>query len=681
MLLHTAFSSLIGLLLLYTPGYFLLKTTNFRQLHSVALAPLITIGLASFIGLLLEKAGIFVAPYLLFIVPAILACIAYGATKRPVESLKLARQRSRDLGFLALYIGISALAGYFLFLRILPSFDAFSQTWDNVTHMTLVQNFAANGNCSPFAVSHYSPGSLTPYGVDSGSSNFYPVAWHVFAAALSSLLAIPAGAAETVANFIFAFVVFPVSTYGFIKYLTHNNTYALIAGGLLTPGFAIFPYRLLVWTPCFPNLAGFALVPAIIVSFMSILDWHLTSRQRISYGILFAIGVFSLMLLHPNAVFTAATIMIPYCVYTAYRIGSLHPHKRLGKHTSLIAAWTTGLACLLIWTILYKLPALSYITSFHWPSSGTLATALVGALDLSFALQCTQFTLGALVLYGFVQALRQSSLRWLAAAFCITIVQYVAAAGSEGFIKHFLTGFWYTDAYRIGANVMLVALPLACLGFDRLAGKAIMYVKENKQSLFHQHSKLSPLALALILGVIVYFPTVQITANVVKENFSTQVWTSIYNSYGDSDERVLYDPQERAFIQKVKEITHDKGMIANVPFDGSIFAYPADGLDTFYRSFTTRPTDGEMRNSEVLRRSLAQIASRPYVAKAAKELGISYVMQLDCYPDTQEGFQEAGYEEDKWKGITSITENTPGFTLVLSEGDCRLYKIDAVDQG
>ena len=37
----------------------------------------------------------------------------------------------------------------------------------------------------------------------------------------------------------------------------------------------------------------------------------------------------------------------------------------------------------------------------------------------------------------------------------------------------------------------------------------------------------------------------------------------------------------------------------------------------------------------------------------------------------------AFYEISDWEGIDSVTDETPGFTPILSEGDMRLYKISA----
>ena len=35
-----------------------------------------------------------------------------------------------------------------------------------------------------------------------------------------------------------------------------------------------------------------------------------------------------------------------------------------------------------------------------------------------------------------------------------------------------------------------------------------------------------------------------------------------------------------------------------------------------------------------------------------------------------------GYKPESFSGITSITRETPGFTLVLAQGDLALYRID-----
>ena len=64
-----------------------------------------------------------------------------------------------------------------------------------------------------------------------------------------------------------------------------------------------------------------------------------------------------------------------------------------------------------------------------------------------------------------------------------------------------------------------------------------------------------------------------------------------------------------------------------------------------------------------------------------KEHGIEYVLQLD-HGDAYKGLGEdatyivLAYNYRGWKGINGVRDDTPGFTVVLSEGDMRLYKIE-----
>lgn len=52
--------------------------------------------------------------------------------------------------------------------------------------------------------------------------------------------------------------------------------------------------------------------------------------------------------------------------------------------------------------------------------------------------------------------------------------------------------------------------------------------------------------------------------------------------------------------------------------------------------------------------------------------------------DQGESYVESPYlftygEGEQWRGIDSIRDDTPGFEVILAEGDIRLYKITAVE--
>ena len=117
-------------------------------------------------------------------------------------------------------------------------------------------------------------------------------------------------------------------------------------------------------------------------------------------------------------------------------------------------------------------------------------------------------------------------------------------------------------------------------------------------------------------------------------------------------------------------------LVLNMPYDGSVFAYAADDLDVAFDAFGRESTPDE----ELLRQGVCDIATNETVASAAEHAGIRYVLQLDQGQGDQ-GFSEdaslylLGYVPEEWEGITSITDETPGFEVVLAEGDMRLYRI------
>jgi hypothetical protein len=148
----------------------------------------------------------------------------------------------------------------------------------------------------------------------------------------------------------------------------------------------------------------------------------------------------------------------------------------------------------------------------------------------------------------------------------------------------------------------------------------------------------------------------------------------------DYSQKTIYAEEESSFVEKAKQIVGSDELVINVPEDGSAFSYPIDGLRTYYRVTRTYGGDSETAESKQIRTGLYKIASDDSVKQAVKAVGARYVLQLD------QGEPEAisphffTYETGEvWQGIDSIRDDTPGFEVVLSEGDMRLYKITAVE--
>ncbi|MEG0759780.1 MAG: DUF6541 family protein, partial [Raoultibacter sp.] len=73
---------------------------------------------------------------------------------------------------------------------------------------------------------------------------------------------------------------------------------------------------------------------------------------------------------------------------------------------------------------------------------------------------------------------------------------------------------------------------------------------------------------------------------------------------------------------------------------------------------------------------LDRIASDKQVRDAVESIGAEYVLVLDQGEQEGERPRLFTYENGKkWRGIERIRDDTPGFELMLSRGDMRLYHI------
>ena len=78
-----------------------------------------------------------------------------------------------------------------------------------------------------------------------------------------------------------------------------------------------------------------------------------------------------------------------------------------------------------------------------------------------------------------------------------------------------------------------------------------------------------------------------------------------------------------------------------------------------------------------IRTKLANYETDADVQKAVEDTGAKYVLQLDQGVAYEEGVWLPQYSDpEPWKGIDDIRDDTPGFKVVLSEGDMRLYEIE-----
>ena len=76
----------------------------------------------------------------------------------------------------------------------------------------------------------------------------------------------------------------------------------------------------------------------------------------------------------------------------------------------------------------------------------------------------------------------------------------------------------------------------------------------------------------------------------------------------------------------------------------------------------------------MMRELLNSVSSDVGVVDSLKANNIHYLILLDA-GRSDGGLYSDPYKESEWEGIASVTDETPGFKVLLSEDDMRLYEI------
>ena len=414
------------------------------------------------------------------------------------------------------------------------------------------------------------------------------------------------------------------------------------------------------------------MVPVMLVAVMQLFCSEVSRADRVRYLLIsFASAVFCVFA-QPNAFFAVVLFAVPYLVWRIWDATGRRSQKPRSAKVRVGIVLLFLFAVFIFWAACYKAPFFYEVTHFIWPPTTSPVQAAVNTLLFSNSWTPIALVIAILVGVGLYAMWRERKYGWLAAALGITALIYWVGICLEGTIDQFLSGFWYSDWRRTAALQAMIAVPVAALGI------AYLY------DLIARHAKLGLFAnigLALLLLVLLFMPNFQLRGILQVQTpfgYFNEMMDEYY-SMNQGDDEVIYSESERKFVTRAKEIVGDK-IVCNIPYDGSFFAYQSDGLHTLYRLPYTGP--GQNEDQKLIQSSLNEYASDLEVQQAIDNLGAEYVLLLDQghiphHKNSPDPYCKSwpDYLPENWTGIANIDENTPGFELVLSEGDMRLYKI------
>lgn len=654
----------IGVVVLYVPGYLVGRAVSLERFASVAAAPAFSVAALVILGVVLDAAHVRCDGWMLLLACAALCLLIYGVCRvlrglRGTDGRTHLTQNAVDSEWVlvALYVGVAAAVSLVVFVHAMGDPVSFSRNDDTTVHLSVVRGFLDSGTFSTLNVTKY---------LDLGEpGGYYPAAWHVVTAVAASLVGNQVALATNAMILVVYVFVLPVSLLFLLRQLFPNNKLALYAGSLFSVAFCGYPWGFVVFGQLLSNLLSFALIPGALGLLISSLNASGPSKS--GFAVAYACSMISVALSQPNGAFTLGIWSVAFAVS---HLGSKRSDGYWsGKRTAIILCF---IACA-AWVLLFAAPPLQGVVTYSWKPTLSIPKAIVAGLLFMFTnREGVQPFLTVLVLLGIAKTLKDRRLRWLSVSYIAAFSFYVIDVATDGFMKQLLTGFWYTDCYRTGAMTALFAIPLAALGFAwlvKLGAGLLGKMRFGRQG--SNNSCVVAMVLVVLLAVCQFAP--------VRFAFGkTDVRPGLMKIHAEVSSRYSWEKgltsEEDAFAKRVMSLAgHD--CVVNVPSDGSCWSYGVEGLNTLFRRSATAGPSGSEPYATVLRTQLCDYAVSDEVREAVEKTGARYVMLLDEKSYDDRTVVKFRYKEEDWVGIESITQDTPGFTLVLSEGDMRLYRI------
>lgn len=668
------FSLFVAAVLLFVPGVLLASAFGTRMSSALSIAPAISVAIYGILAILYGMTGIVASPTLLFLPPLVvgglLMLLLRGWRERRLRPLLV--ETSRDLAatvsahlsisWSSLSLGVaiaSALTvSILVFLVNIGSPDAFLNNYDIAFHLSRVREFMDSGNYSSL------------------SEGFYPSAWHAVAAMVCSVTGCSVPSAVISSILAFAVFAFPAGTYYLLATLFPDKPRRVFLGCLFCLCIAFFPWRIMLFGPLYPNVASFALLPAVAALFIRLLWPRENGEGRAICAGLFVLGGVALTLSQPNTVFFAALCLVPYCMhrirvaFSGGRFGLRRPWIGVALEAIFLALFVAA------WVAVLSTPYLEPLVTYERATPVGITKAINRLLTFQFVIWRPQYLLFVISALGALVLLMRSRVRWFVASYAVLGAVYVISISVSGPLRGYVSGFCYNDYYRTAAAVCVFAVPLVATGLDAIVSGVEAVFKRARRGKTPVNSApviaSSAVAMVLIIGFN-YFPLFDIP-RFASWGFDAVAY-EMRESYANEDNH-YFRHDESSFAEKAKEMVGD-ALVANQPYDGSVFCYACNDLHVLFSAFGPVADEDE----RLVMSRLNRISTDEDVRAAVERLDVRYVIQLDqgsgpTGMNPKGTVYDLGYDKNEWSGINDIRDDTPGFTLLLSEGDMRLYEID-----
>lgn len=662
---------LFAVVLAFGPGYAMGWALRVPVRLRVFYAPLLTFALVTVSAIVLGKTGI---PWsLISFVPvaAVLVAAAAGVmhlvgrrwpSAVPDASSEAAENWAGNTVPLAWPV-IGAVLGGFLTLHMTEDMvfgpEAFSQTLDNSFHMNAIRWIQEHGDASSLTMGAVSAADQQPA--------FYPAGWHDFVYLIYNTTGTSIATATIVMILLVAGIIWPCSLVAMCLSIPHLRRLQALAIPALTCGFFAFPGLLLFWGVLFPNLLGYALLPAFVALLLHMVQ--LMARREYSFvlslSLTILVGLAGLALVHPNAVVSAAVFAVPMLlggVVQVLRTRGASTRERL-VGTGVLVALIAG--CVTAWSVLRP----SQEASELWTSIMSEGEAVYQFLFLglenanplggNFA---PAYLVGFLALWGVGYLLYKRRNLWLIGSWMLVGYMWIIAASvPRGDFRLLMVGPWYTDHFRLAALVVFPSVLLAGIGLggavEGLFVRIMHYIPREK------HAKVAPALMGASMVLVLVVAGLSSRTPAMHD-----ATLQVADRYKVTPTSAILNQDEMNVINEIPKIVPKGDIIVNNPWDGSAYIYAlADRhLTSYHFEFQTSP------KYEAILKDLKDARTNPEVCRVVNEYNAHWYVHLE----NQGNFGPS--EQKNYDGLVAAID-TDVLTPVYSSGPMTLYRISACD--
>ncbi|WCM56346.1 DUF6541 family protein [Microbacterium sp. EF45047] len=632
----------VGLILI--PGFLVALSLRIRMLRALSLAPLFSTATVSLAAVVLGLLGVpwnlvsfGAVAFVIVLVATVAGRISYRSSVHfPYDAVKAGVAGSVAAGLAG--VGLAAVIISTQLVVIFGSPDAISQSYDNIFHLNAVREIADTGDAS----------SLTLNRIVSGSDgmSFYPGAWHDMVSLVFLTLGGTIPQATNAVTVAVCAVGWPLSVLAMAISVRSSSRAFLFSATALSGVLVAFPTLMLKWGILYPNLLGYAILPAAFALLIGLLRTISSGRlvETVSMVLPLVLALAGLGLAHPNSVTSLAVIAVPFSLVVLRRVVA---HRRSHLRIGLAAAVLAG--CLLSWAVL-RPPAEASVWPPKLPSGQAVGEFLTSSYNGSIA----DIVLTPLVVLGVIMVARGRVHRWIIASWTLTGVLWVVVASlSPGIVRSLLTGPWYNDSYRLAALTAIPTLLLASFGLadlaERMGGAVADRFRPSPRRLLVAVRAMS-IAFVVLLAAVA--PTMRGVVGSTEREFAL------------TDDSLLLTTDEKRVLERVDEFVSPQEVIAVNPWEGSSLAYAlADRDVTQYHTLSATP---ERYSAIPLR--LSDLRTDPGVCETVR------AQKVRWYLDFEDTLDIGDWAEDQFEGFKGIKAR--GIVRsVATSGTVGLYEI------